>query len=280
MRFTDRIRSWFSKPLTECINPKDGAVMVYIPEGEFIMGTSDAQIDTLLKRDLDNWNLSWFNNEKPQRRVYLDGYWMYKHDVTVAQYRKFCGETGHKMPDAPSWGWQDNHPIVNVTWYDAAAYCQWAGVQLPTEAQWEKAARGTDGRMWPWGNKWDSRKCNSYESGIGKTSPVGSYPSGASPYGLMNMAGNVWEWCMDERDSGFYAKSPKNNPVAGGLISFVNNNFTSVKTLRSLRGGGWLYNPNYVRVAFRLQFQSQEKDKIFRVFREFLNEAQTLLPTL
>ncbi|MBI1930893.1 formylglycine-generating enzyme family protein [Candidatus Poribacteria bacterium] len=267
MKFTDRIRSWFSTPpvstptdavqtppttpkVLERINPKDGAAMVYIPEGKFIMGTSDAQIDTLLKRFPD-WDRSWFNGEKPQHRVYLDGYWIYKHEVTVAQYRKFCRETGHRMPNAPSWGWHDDHPIVDVTWYDAAAYCQWAGVALPTEAQWEKAARGTDGRIWPWGNEWDKSKCNSYESGIEKTSPVGSYPSGASPYGLMDMAGNVLEWCMDEWDSGFYAKSSSNNPVAGRLISFVNNNFTNVKTDRSLRSGCWLLNPCIVRVANR-----------------------------
>ncbi len=237
--------------VTERINPKDGAVMVYIPEGEFIMGTSDAQINTLSKQFPD-WKYSWFNDEKPQHRVYLDSYWIYKHEVTVVQYRKFCQETGHKMPDAPLWRWlKDDLPIVDVTWYDAAVYSQWAGVELPTEAQWEKAARGTDDRIWPWGNQWDSSKCNTGLS-VREITPVGSYPSGASPYGLMDMAGNVWELCMDEYDSSFYAKSPKNNPVAGGIISFVNNNFTNVIKYRHVLRGGWqVFGSAYGRVAGR-----------------------------
>jgi len=236
--------------VTEQINPKDGAVMVYIPEGEFLMGTSDAQIDAL-PGQLQGWIRPWFVDEKPQHSVYLDGYWIYKHEVTVAQYRKFCQENGRPMPIAPSWGWYDDHPIVNVTWHDAGAYSQWAGVALQTEAQWEKAARGTDGRMWPWGNEWDSRKCNSGESGIRKTTPVGSFPSGASPYGLMDMAGNVWEWCMNEYDAVFYIKSSLNNPVPGGIISLVNNNFTKVRNVCGVRGGSWGCDPVLSRAAYR-----------------------------
>jgi iron(II)-dependent oxidoreductase len=215
--------------ITERINPKDGAVMVYIPEGEFIMGTSDAQIDALLLQFPD-WATvtyrSWLDYEKPQRRVYLDGYWIYKHEVTVTQYRKFCDETGHQMPEAPLWGWQDNHPIVYVSWDDAVAYCQWAGVELPTEAQWEKAARGTDGRIYPWGNEWDASKCNNYNTGPKRTTPVGSYPQGASPYGLMDMAGNVWEWCADWYDEKDYASAPGRNPQG-----------PASGTWRMLRGG-------------------------------------------
>ncbi|MBI1924842.1 SUMF1/EgtB/PvdO family nonheme iron enzyme [Candidatus Poribacteria bacterium] len=232
--------------VTESTNPTDGAVMVYIPEGEFLMGTSDEQFNVLFnqfsngKYSWSDWEFLWFDGDKPQHRVYLDGYWIYKHEVTVAQYRKFCQETGRQMPPAPSWGWQDNHPIVNVTWDDAVAYCQWAGVQLPTEAQWEKAARGTDGRIWPWGNGWDSRNCNSNVSGIEKTTPVGSYPLGASPYGLMDMAGNVWEWCADWYDKNYYRKSPPRNPQgpANG-------------TDRVVRGGSCYHYLLNVRVAHR-----------------------------
>ena len=122
------------------INPKDGAVMVYVPAGEFVMG------DDQMPRS------------SPRRTVTLDAFWIYKNDVTVAQYRKFCQATGRQMPQTPTWGWKDDHPVVNVTWDDAKAYCDWAGAALPTEAQWEKAARGTDGRMYPWGNEWDAGK--------------------------------------------------------------------------------------------------------------------------
>jgi len=137
--------------------------------------------------------------------VNLDGYWIYKYEVTVAQYRKFCNETGSNMPEAPSWGWQDDHPIVHVSWDNATAYTQWAGVRLPTEAQWEKAARGTDGRAYPWGNEWDATKCaNSVGQRLSSTKPIGSYPSDTSPYGALDMAGNVWEWCADWYDGNYY----------------------------------------------------------------------------
>jgi len=211
-------------------NPIDGAVMIYVQKGEFLMG-SDKSKDSMAS-----------DNELPQRKVYLDGYWIYKHEVTVAQYRKFCNETGRQMPSAPSWGW-DNHPIVNVTWNDAVAYCNWAGVQLPTEAQWEKAARGTDGRIWPWGNQWDASKCNSYNN-TGPTkqaTPVGNYPQDASPYGVMDMAGNVCEWCADWYDKNYYASASNRNPQG-----------PSSGTYRVLRGGSYGNNvvPR-VRAAYR-----------------------------
>jgi len=208
------------------INPKDGAEMVYIPAGEFIMGSNDRA-----------------DEEEPQRSVYLDGYWMYRHPVTVAQYRKFCSETRRKMPDPPSWGWKDDHPIVNVTWHDAKAYADWAGVQLPTEAQWEKAARGTDRRAYPWGNEFDASKavCGVRRRSEKSTAPVGSIPSGASPYGCLDMAGNVWEWCADWYDEDYYRSAPNRNPTGPASGS-----------RRVLRGGSW--GSNYsgnVRAALR-----------------------------
>jgi len=168
-------------------NLKDGAKMIWIPAGEFLMGSDEN------------------DDEKPPHMVNLDGYWIYKYEVTVAQYRKFCNETGSNMPEAPSWGWQDDHPIVHVSWDNATAYTQWAGVRLPTEAQWEKAARGTDGRAYPWGNEWDATKCaNSVGQRLSSTKPIGSYPSDTSPYGALDMAGNVWEWCADWYDGNYY----------------------------------------------------------------------------
>ena len=170
-------------------NPKDGAVMVYVPAGEFLMGSTDGKVN---------------DNERPQHKVYLTGYWMYKCPVTVAQYRKYCHATGRQMPEQPVWS-QDDHPIVNVNWHDAADYAHWAGVALPTEAQWEKAARGTDGRVYPWGNDWDSAKC---VNATGGTKPVGSCSAGASPYGALDMAGNVWQWCADWYAADYYRKAP------------------------------------------------------------------------
>ena len=142
-----------------------------------------------------------------------------KYPVTVAQYRKFCEATDRKMPNAPDWGWQDSHPIVNVTWDDATAFAEWVGASLPTETQWEKAARGTDGREYPWGDTWDASKCANGVGHYTSPQPVGSYASGASPYGCMDMAGNVWEWCAD---------------LYEGMGHF-----------RVLRGGGWRYGSSH-----------------------------------
>jgi len=211
-------------------NSIDGAEMVFIPEGEFIMG-SDKSKDSLA-----------YGNELPQREVYLDGYWIYKYEVTVAQYFKFCNETGHKMPpEQPDWGWQDNHPIVFVSWHDAVAYGEWAGVEIPTEAQWEKAARGTDGRIYPWGNGWDASKCNNNRITGKKTTPVGSYPAGGSPYGLMDMVGNVEEWCADWFNKDYYASATNRNPQG-----------PSSGKSRVLRGGSWNSDAQKtLRAAFR-----------------------------
>jgi formylglycine-generating enzyme required for sulfatase activity len=191
------------------INPKDGAEMILIPAGEFLMGDD-------------------------KHKVILPEYALYKTPVTVAMYRRFCQETNRDFASIsePLLGWQDNHPMVYVSWYDAKAYCQWAGVSLPTEVQWEKAARGTDGRLYPWGNVWDAHKCNNYHTGPGQTSPVGSYPHGASPYGVLDMAGNVWEWCIDWYDAEAY-------------FQWEGESFTSEAEGEAvaLRGGSWANDP-------------------------------------
>jgi len=127
------------------VNPRDGAEMVYVPAGEFLMGSKEGEGDS---------------DEHPQHKVYLDGFWIYKTEVTVGQYRKFCQATGWQMPSDPGWKGHDDYPMVYVNWDDdATAYAQWAGAALPSEAQWEKAARGPDGRVYPWGNDWDAGKC-------------------------------------------------------------------------------------------------------------------------
>ena len=177
------------------------------------------------------------------------------HEVTNAQYKQFVDAN-------PQWGqariptdyhdgeylkhWNGNnyptgkgdHPVVYVSWYGAMAYAQWARKRLPTEAEWEKAARGgLVGSKYPWGNFIDPSQAN-YSSHVGDTTTVGSHPP--NKYGLYDMAGNVWEWCLDAYEGDFYKNSPSRNPIAGeGVIRHITNNFTNVKTLRVLRGGSW-----------------------------------------
>lgn len=206
-------------------------VLVGIPAGEFLMGSSE--LDGMAADD-----------EKPQHPVYLPRYEIARTPVTNAQYKAFLDATGRRAPD--HWhGGQiptglEAHPVVNVSWEDALAFCQWAGLRLPTEAEWEKAARGTDGRLWPWGNVApDMRRCN-FNDNVRGTVPVGQYPAGASPYGLLDMAGNVWEWCADYYDAEYYIKSPSEAPTgpARGLA-------------RVLRGGSWTNDARRVRAAAR-----------------------------
>jgi formylglycine-generating enzyme required for sulfatase activity len=209
--------------IKEQINPKDGATLVFVPAGEFLMGNQEGQGS---------------EGERPQRKVTLDDYFIYKFEVTVAQYRKFCAATQRALPPEPPWKWQDAHPIVNVTWFDARAYAAWAGAALPTEAQWEKAARGTDGRTFVWGNNFTKSACHTSD---GKTVAVGLFPNGASPYGALDMAGNVWEWCADWYDPDYYATAPLENPPG-----------PATGTLRVLRGGSWGFNVSeFFRVTYR-----------------------------
>ncbi len=213
-----------------------GIVLVYIPAGEFTMGSKDGDTDA-------------FGDEKPEHKVYLDGYWIGKYEVTFKQYDKYCEETVKEKPGDQGWG-RGDRPVINVSWNDAASYCEWLNKKtglrfnLPTEAQWEKAARGTDSRIYPWGNEFDKNKCNSGESGLKKTSPVGKFPEGASPYGCLDMAGNVWEWCSDWYDEKYYEKSPGKNPPGPADGEY-----------RVLRGGNWFNDAWHVRAAYRSGYE-------------------------
>lgn len=175
--------------------------MVLVPAGEFIMGTNDT--DEKNKAEIYGIPDKWFIDEQPEKKIYLDTYYIDKYEVTMEKYKKFIDATGHRSPG----NWNEtnfpsgmaNYPVVLVTLYDALDYAKWAGKRIPTEAEWEKAARGTDGRIYPWGNKFEPEKANISMSMNKKTSvmPVGSYKEGVSPYGVYDMTGNVWEFTVN-----------------------------------------------------------------------------------
>ena len=224
--------------------------MVLIPAGEFRMGSNDSDADA-------------FDAEKPVHIVYIDAFYMDKYEVTNAQYKGFLDANQkwrkYRIPDKYHDGdylkhWdgnnyphdQGNRPVVYVSWYAAMAYAKWAGKRLPTEAEWEKVARGElANQKYPWGNSIDSSKAN-YASST--TTPVGNYASNS--YGLYDMAGNVWEWCLDEYDEDFYYISQRRNPLSGAVnVERIVNNFLDVESHRVMRG-----SPGFaetVRVAYR-----------------------------
>jgi serine/threonine-protein kinase len=181
------------------------------------------------------------------RTVILDNsFMMMKYPVTVSQYRAFCSITGRNMPMQPNWGWIDEHPIVNVSWYDANDFAEWLELALPTTEEWELASRGIYGRLYPWGNEWDfSRCCNSVNGQIKSTIKIGSYPSGVSPYGVHDMAGNVWEWtCSNNRINEDYIVH------GGSWFNFHENNFHN--TFVNYRSPENFYNNVGIRCILRL----------------------------
>jgi formylglycine-generating enzyme required for sulfatase activity len=203
----------------------DGRPMVKIPAGTFQYG-----------KQLE---------EKETKEFYID-----RHSVTQADFKKFIDATGHRDPA----NWHDhaypegkeNHPVTEVNWDDAAAYAKWAGKRLPLNEEWEKAARGTDGRTWPWGDDWDIKKCNVFSDG---TTPVGNYsPMGDSPYGAADMAGNVWEW------------------IDTGMVS---------KMRAPLRGGDWLDGPDEAKTT-HIRMHTPHRKNPFVGFRCAADEASPL----
>ncbi|MBX2997570.1 MAG: SUMF1/EgtB/PvdO family nonheme iron enzyme [Caldilineaceae bacterium] len=245
------------------VEPTTGMAFVFVPAGEFVMGSEDGPSD-----------------EQPQRLVYLDDYWIGQTEVTNAQFQYFVDAGGYTTERYWSdEGWQrrraedwtgprclddddfnaPDQPVVCVSWYEADAYMRWLSettgesYRLPTEAEWEKAARGTDGRTFPWGDDFDGALLNfcdvncphdwkdsDYDDGYAYTAPVGSYPDGASPYGALDMAGNVWEWVNDWYNSDYYSGAPDANPQGPATGDY-----------RVLRGGSWGYSGNGVRSAYR-----------------------------
>jgi len=236
---------------------KDNAEMVYVPAGEFTFG-----------------------DENPARRITLDPFWLDKFEVTNAQFQQFADATGSKT-DAEKLGWgfdfvngkweqvngiswrapragvtladRQKFPVVLVSWHDASAYCAWAGKRLPSEAEWERTARGNDARAFPWGNIWDGSKLNfcdsncayswkeaSVNDGFAESAPVGNYPQAGSPFGAMDMAGNVWEWTADWFSVEYYKTMPARNPTG-----------PATGQLKILRGGAWSIDQTYARTTNR-----------------------------
>ena len=208
------------------VNAKDGSVLVFIPAGEFEMGDGQRE-------------------DCPNHQVELSGYWIGVYAVTNAQYLEFVEATGHRVPvpDTAHSGdavWKDrsfppakaDHPVVFVSWEDSLAYAKWAGCELASEAQWEKACRGPLGLFYPWGKEWDASKCrNRGNQDDEQTSAVYGYPRGVSGYGTYNQSGNVFEWCADWREEKYYGKSPAKDPKGPEGDVF-----------RVFRGGYWRTN--------------------------------------
>lgn len=275
-----------SGPISTRVSEKDGMEQVYIPAGKFLMGSTKADINDVMKA-CSYCLRDWFQNEMPQHKVYLDAFWIDKTEVTNAMFAQFVAATDYQTDaerigggivfQLSSYDWKmiqganwrhprgpstdlkglDDHPVVQMSGNDAEAYCAWAGRRLPTEAEWEKAARGTDGRIYPWGDQppaehllnFADRNLSARESDHGIddgymfTAPVGSYPDGASPYGVLDMSGNVWERVIDWYSDTYYVDSPAHNPAG-----------PASGTHHIIRGGSWSRMARYVRVASRYRY--------------------------
>jgi len=233
----------------------DGMMQVYVPAGKFLMGASPD--DSMAGKD-----------EKPQHTVYLDDYFIDLTEVTNEMFAFFIEKTGYVTTaerDGWSWdydgtNWQKTRgadwrhpkgpnsdfqgrlkfPVVRVSWDDALEYCKWAGRRLPTEAEWEKAARGTNGALYPWGSASPTSHLLNFNQNVGDAVSVGLYPDGASPYGALDMAGNVWEWIADWYDESYYSHSSDDNP--GGPSTGLG---------RGMRGGSWIWGARQNRGSWR-----------------------------
>lgn len=268
------------------LKPEDGAEMVFVLAGDFVMGSDQADVDRIVatcrKAGFSAETCKELSDrERPRRRVTLDAFHIDKFEVTNRLFERFTRATHHRTTaeiDGHGLGWLEkdgrwqwtpvsgaswrapngagtpapaDHPVVQVSWNDADAYCRWAGKRLPTEAEREKAARGPDGRRYPWGDEWDPSRANSgmlagqvqLVPGVRTTTPVGSYATGVSVYGAYDLAGNVWEWVADWYDAAYYQRSPDRNPKG-----------PDSGQRRSIRGGSWNNIPLFMSASYRLHY--------------------------
>jgi formylglycine-generating enzyme len=244
----------FEKPVggsTEAIEPEPDSVakeepvqeeMVTIPAGPFLRGTENGGFD-----------------EQPQRIIYMDAFFIDRHEVTNHYYQQFVVATGHRKPGLPARYAKSsgkmkgtNQPVVYVSWDDANEYCRWKGKRLPTEAEWEKAMRGSDGRLWPWGNKEQANGANwaRVDDGYEVSASVESFQTDKSPFGVMDGAGNVIEWVADWYQETYYKDSPEQNPPS-----------PEFGTYRVLRGGGYTTTGGDVRITSRSKMMPDFRDE-------------------
>lgn len=234
---------------TQRTNPIDGATLVYVPAGQFMMGMTTNQVDYML-RNCDECNQDHFYGSQPAHPVQLDAYWIYQNEVTNDLYAACVADGACAMPartdsNTRSDYWANpsfaNYPVIHINWFAAADYCRWAGGRLPTEAEWEKAARGEDGRLFPWGDTMPNAQLANVGDRNGDTRPAGSYPQGASPYGVLDMAGNVWEWVNDWHDVDYFRYSPLENPTGPDQ---------SPNGRRVGKGGAWYWAAAFASPAY------------------------------
>ncbi len=230
-----------STPVLSRVRVRDGKVMVYVPSGEFMMGSVAG--DPLADED-----------EFPNHPIYLTAFWIDRTEIANIQYQLCVADGVCSLARTQGRRFEgDYQPVVGVDWFQAEAYCRWAGGRLPTEAEWEKAARGVDGRRYPWGNDFEGSRLNfcdqnciadwrdfEADDGYPYTAPVGSYADGASPYGALDMSGNVWEWTADWYAADYYSRSPYDDPPG-----------PTTGQQRVIRGGSWLYYGKNLRAAKR-----------------------------
>ncbi len=240
------------------INLMDQAEMIQISSGEFTMGITPSQNNELMNFCGNQCTSNHFTPSEPSHKVFLSSFWIYKYEVTNNLYRTcvndgvcnpprdYRSETRQNYYNNATYG---NYPVVFVTWYDANEYCKWAGGRLPSEAEWEKAARGETGFLFPWGNEYSTSRLANVGMMIGDTTEVGSYPDGKSPFGLMDMAGNVYEWVNDWYSDNYYNNSPYQNPEGP-------SNPQSDKNFRSIRGGNWFWSGVLATSAFHDWWES------------------------
>ncbi|MDE3223961.1 MAG: SUMF1/EgtB/PvdO family nonheme iron enzyme, partial [Nitrospirota bacterium] len=225
---------------------KDGAPMALVPAGEFLMGNNDGDSD-----------------ERPAHSVHLDAFFMDKFEVTTSRYGKYVQATGRPAP--PYWNQMahvsdGDRPVIGIDWHDADAYCRHYGKRLPTEAEWEKAARGTDGRKYPWGNAEPTPSLTNFGKRLNanlnyyndRLTPVGSLGDGKSPYGIFDLSGNVMEWVADWYGDGYYQQSPARNPTG-----------PSNGTKKVMRGGSWINDALYLRSSYRYRYAPINRDANF-----------------